>query len=96
MTLRRSLPSRARVWVRRAWHELEMLPLGTHGMRKTFAIREFLQEDGVGKAGAALLAVACQHGHKRTLFVSPSCLDPEVAIPAGQGRLGVNCYRTHV
>lgn len=71
----RSLPSRARVWVRGACTELEILPLGTHGARKTFATREFLREEGTGKGdGAALLAAARQLGHNRTLVVRQSYL----------------------
>jgi integrase len=73
---RRSLPTRARRLVRAACAELGIRPLGTHGLRKTFATLEYHQEKA-GGAGekTALNRVAQQLGHNRTVVVKQSYLD---------------------
>ena len=72
---RRSLPGRAREWVRRACSELGIRPLGTHGLRKTFATDELrrLEEQGVG-GRRALAVIAGQLGHNRLSIVRQSYL----------------------
>jgi integrase len=73
---RRYLPTRARNWVRRACDELGIRPLGTHGLRKTFATLAYHREiaNGAGER-AALNTVAQQLGHNRTIVVKQSYLD---------------------
>lgn len=70
------LRTRARNWVREACNELGIHPLGTHGLRKTFATLEYHREiaSGAGEK-AALNAVAHQLGHNRTIVVKQSYLD---------------------
>jgi len=73
---RRSLPGRAREWVRRACSVLGIRPLGTHGLRKTFATDELrrLEERGVG-GRRALAVIAGQLGHNRLSVVCQSYID---------------------
>jgi integrase len=75
---RRSLPTRARRSVRKACAELGIRPLGTHGLRKTFATLEY-QQEVAGGAGekAALSTVAKQLGHNRSSVVRQSYVDPK-------------------
>jgi integrase len=75
---RRSLPSRARGYVRTACIALEIRPLGTHALRKAFATREFWREIGEGEEEKdALLDVARQLGHNRSSVVRQSYVDPK-------------------
>jgi len=75
---RRSLPERARAWVRKACEELGIRPLGTHGLRKTFASEEHrrLRAEGVDERHA-LCVVAKQLGHNRLLVVRQSYVAPQ-------------------
>ena len=70
------LRTRARSWVRKACMELRIRPLGTHGLRKTFATDEYHRRIASGASEkAALNAVAQQLGHNRTIVVKQSYLD---------------------
>ena len=70
------LPNRARNWVRQACKELGIRPLGTHGLRKTFATAEYHRRIATGASEkAALNSVAQQLGHNRTIVVKQSYLD---------------------
>jgi len=77
---RRSLPERARAWVRKACEELGIRPLGTHGLRKTFASEEHrrLRAEGMEEQ-QALRVVAKQLGHNRLLVVRQSYVAPQLA-----------------
>lgn len=77
------LRNRARSWVRKACTELGIRPLGTHGLRKTFATLEYRREiaSGAGEK-AALNVVAQQLGHNRTIVVKQSYLDRRGPGPA--------------
>ena len=78
-TSRRSLASRARAWVRKACEASGIEPLGTHGLRKTFATQEFCEMMGAGIGEkASVRMVARQLGHNRTSVVKQSYLSPEV------------------
>ncbi|OFV85152.1 MAG: hypothetical protein A2W26_13070 [Acidobacteria bacterium RBG_16_64_8] len=74
---RRSLPERARAWVQKACEDLGIRPLGTHGLRKTFATEEHrrLRAEGVDERHA-LRVVAKQLGHNRLLVVRQSYVAP--------------------
>ena len=84
-TSRRSLASRARVWVRKACEASGIEPLGTHGLRKTFATQEFceMMAAGMGEKGSVRM-VARQLGHYRTSVVKQSYLNPDVIPSAGE------------
>ena len=75
---RRSLPERARAWVRKACADLGIRPLGTHGLRKTFASEENrrLRAEGMEER-QALRVVAKQLGHNRLLVVRQSYVAPQ-------------------
>jgi len=84
-TSRRSLASRARGWVRKACEASGIEPLGTHGLRKTFATQEFceMMAAGMGEKGSVRM-VARQLGHYRTSVVKQSYLNPDVIPSAGE------------
>ena len=75
---RRSLPERARAWVRKACEDLGIRPLGTHGLRKTFASEEHrrLRAEGMEER-QALRVLAKQLGHNRVLVVRQSYVAPQ-------------------
>jgi len=81
------LPTRARNWVRRACDDLGIGPLGTHGLRKTFATLEYCRRiaNGAGEK-AALNTVAQQLGHNRTIVVRQSYLDRGILSSKRNGR----------
>ena len=78
---RRSLPERARAWIRKACDELGIRPLGTHGLRKTFASEEHrrLRAEGMEER-QTLRVVAKQLGHNRLLVVRQSYVNPQLAV----------------
>jgi integrase len=76
-TSRSSLPKRARDRVRNAYHVLKILPLGTHGFRKTFAVNDYRSNLQAGQSDTkALLATSRQLGHNRSKVTRDSYIPP--------------------
>jgi integrase len=76
-TSRSSLPKRARDRVRNACHVLKILPLGTHGFRKTFAVNDYRSNLQAGQSDTkALLATSRQLGHNRSKVTRDSYIPP--------------------
>ena len=75
---RRSLPERARAWVRKACEEPGIRPLGTHELRKTISSEDHrrLQAEGIEER-QALREVAKQLGHNCLLVVRQSYVAPQ-------------------
>ena len=76
---RGSLPNRARARVRAACQMLNIPSLGTHGFRKTFAVKDYEVALKKGESDRhALLATSRQLGHNRSAVTRQSYIPPEV------------------
>ncbi|OGO65106.1 MAG: hypothetical protein A2030_08540 [Chloroflexi bacterium RBG_19FT_COMBO_50_10] len=86
---RRSLPDRARVCVRKACSDLNILSLGTHGFRKTFAEGDYQRNIQAGANDLqALLKTAKQLGHNRAEVTRQSYISPSHRKRSGRRRSG--------
>jgi len=78
-TSRKSLPDRARQRVRKACHDLNIPPLGTHGFRKTFAVDDYRRNRAAGQSDPeALLSTSQQLGHNRSRVTRESYVPSQV------------------
>jgi integrase len=86
---RRSLPDRAREWVRNACSELNIPSLGTHGFRKTFAEGDYQRNIQAGANDLhALLKTAKQLGHNRAEVTRQSYISPSQRKRSGRSWSG--------
>lgn len=78
-TSRKSLPDRARHWVRKACSELNIPALGTYAFRKAFAVEEYQRNVATGLSDPeALLNTSRQLGHNRARVTSESYVSADV------------------
>jgi integrase len=86
---RRGLPDRARVCVRKACSDLNILSLGTHGFRKTFAELDYQRNiQACASDQQALLITAKQLGHNRVEVTWQSYISPNQRKRSGRKRSG--------
>jgi integrase len=86
---RHSLPDRARVCVIKACSDLNILSLGTHGFRKTFAEEDYQRNIQAGTSDQqALLKMAKQLGHNRAEVTRQSYISPSQRKRSGRRRSG--------